>query len=255
MRYFTFNGRDSRELFPLTNSITRPYLPPITVPSFAVANRAGAVSVQRNDIGTREIDVAITFMMDSHAGVRQRVREMSDFLIYKEDKILVFSDEPDLQYYARFNQSKTDLEEVAYMGQGTLHFTCYDPFAYALEEKSVAFTEMEQTIVNEGSVETYPRFRIVPAEDSTWLKVTNVSLNKFIYYNASWLTGDALIIDHTNNRVYNEATEESLVKNITLDSEFFELQPGENVILIQNQNASGAGVASALTVNWRERFF
>ncbi len=258
MRYFTFNGRDSRELFPLTNAIHRPYLPPVTVPSFDIPNRAGAVAVQRNDIGVREIEVEVTFMMDSWAGVRQRVREMAAFLIYSEDKPLIFSDEPNLMYYARFNSGDTDLEEIAKMGRGVLNFTCFDPFAYELEETTAIMPslQIETTVVNNGSTIVYPRFRVVPTMDAQYLRIANVTTGQFIYFNENWPTGAALIFDHAKNQVFNEATKENLVRNITLDSEFFPLVTGENVILIQNQNPDGSGInQESLQMFWRERFY
>lgn len=258
MRYFTFNGIDSRTLFPITKSIQRPYLPPISVPSFNIPNRAGAVAVQRNDVGTREITVEVTFMMDSWEDVRQRVREMAAFLLYTEDKPLIFSDEPHLFYYARFNQDNTDLEEVARMGTGELVFTCFDPYAYELEETTFTMPDLriEEGVTNNGSTFVFPRFRIAPTGTTTYLKITNVTTGEFMYYNASVPVGSALIIDHANNRIYDEATEENLVRNMTLDSRFFPLVTGENTILIQNQNPDGSGVnQGSLQMFWRERFY
>lgn len=258
MRYFTFNGIDSRTLFPITNAIHRPYLPPINVPSFNIPNRAGAVSIQRNDIGTREITVEVTFLMNSHEEVRQRVRDMAAFLLYSEDKPLIFSDEPNLLYYARFNQDNTDLEEIAFMGRGELNFTCFDPYAYELEETTVTMPDLasETNVVNNGSTFVYPRFRIAPTLNSTYLKITNVTTDEFMYYNALVAAGSALIIDHASNQVYDEGTKENLVRNITLDSQFFSLVTGTNTILIQNQNPDGSGInQGSLQMFWRERFF
>lgn len=258
MRYFTFNGIDSRTLFPLTNSIQRPYLPPISVPSFKIPNRAGAVAIQRNEVGIRDIEVEVTFMMDTWEDVRARVRQLAAFLIYTEDKPLIFSDEPNLMYYARFNQEDTDLEEIAMMGRGTLNFTCFDPYAYELEETTFTMPDLriEDTVTNNGSTFVFPRFRIAPTLTTTYLKITNVTTGQFMYYNAAVPVGSALIIDHAKNQVYDEATEENLVRNITLDSQFFPLVTGENTILIQNQNADGSGVnQSALQIFWRERFY
>lgn len=258
MRYFTFNGRDSRDLFPLTNSITRPYLPPVTVPSFSIPNKAGAVAIQRNEVGIREIEVEVTFMMDSWEDLRSRVRELASFLIYNEDKPLIFSDEPNLQYYARFNTSDTDLVEVAKMGRGTLSFTCFDPYAYELNESEFIMPTLtiEDSLFNNGTVEAFPRIRVAPTMDAQYLKITNVTTNEFMYYNFPVLTGSALIFDHSKNQVFDEATEENLIRNITLDSTFFSLVTGENVILIQNHNSDGSGVnQQSLQVYWRERFY
>jgi predicted phage tail component-like protein len=460
LRYFTFAGKDSRSYFTFINKISRPYLPPMTVPSFTIPNKAGAIALKRNDIGVREIEIEVTLMADSNADLRSRVRKLSEFLYYNVDQELIFSDEVNRKYYARFNSSSTDLEELAYIGEGKLSFTCFDPLAYstventllmgkqeifttnyaekvsgsltenanrvlytttspasalvlpsaaglteptttaygfinvngdydtlnlstavsgnnaqvifrfdvitALEKKygttfwkgkttladklawakknltqlagqiygrgnmgatnlltlgifnastgaysattitnttgalaslylpttnfdafigsdgyisfiayspasdgvstSNAYIDFAQleisanvqqneiTITNNGSFRLFPRLRVLPTVDCTFIKWTNVTTGKSITYNATWKALEALVIDTGTNQVYRDADKVNFIKNIALDSTFFPLEIGANIIRIENQNIDSTGVNNQARVYWTERF-
>ena len=158
MRYFTFAGVDSRTHF-LTNYINRPFLPPVTVPTMEIPRKAGVISLPRNEIGAREITIGVTIMAVSHVDIRERVRALSAFLIKSTDQDLIFSDELDKKYLARFNGSGNDLEELAYTGTGELTFTCFDPFAYAINEKTQLRTRPRNNYNqcgNRRSLSTFP---------------------------------------------------------------------------------------------------
>jgi lysozyme len=116
-RYFTFNGLDSRNFGFLINDILRPYFPPLQITTIGVPNRAGALAVNRNEWGVRNIEVDITIMGDNFVDLRQKVRNLAGFLVYMQDVALIFSDEPNLKYNARFNQSATSLDEIAETAQ------------------------------------------------------------------------------------------------------------------------------------------
>ncbi|WP_176518815.1 hypothetical protein [Bacillus thuringiensis] len=45
-----------------------------------------------------------------------------------------------------------------------------------------------------------------------------------------------------------------MIRNLTLESEFFPVEVGTNVIKIEKQNADGTGVTGKERVYWRERF-
>lgn len=255
MRYFYFNGKRSDDYFWI-NSISRGYLPPITVPSFKVPNKPGAVALKKNEIDVREIEIDITLWANDDSDLRVKTRALADFLIYSEDKLLYFSDEPGMVYYARFNNDNTNLEELAAIGEGTLNFTCFDPFAYRQYETNHLISGVESAFINNGSGSAFPRIRVVPTVLQTYVTVRNVTTNKSITYNATlnaWT--NILIIDTKTNQSYIEQTGENVIKNISLDSDFFELIPGENIIKIENGTLDGAGIANGVRLYWTERFY
>jgi len=254
MRSFTFDGIDSKTHF-LTNYINRAFLPPVSVPTIKIPRKAGEVSLLRNEIGIQEIKIGVTIMGVSHVDIRARVRALSAFLIKETDKPLIFSDEIDKKYLARFNQSGNDLEELAYMGTGELTFSCFDPYAYSLTEKTQLIVGAQMDFVNTGTVAVFPKIRVIPTVQSTFIKITNVTTGKFLTYNAVWPALDALIFDTKTNRVYKEADNVNFIKYLTLSSEFFPLELGVNSLKIENQNADGTGVANQMRAWWTERFY
>lgn len=262
-RYFTLNGLDSRNFGFVINKLIRPYFPPLQVPTLSIPNRAGAIGIHRNEWGVRTIEVDITLMGDNFVDLRQKVRNLAGFLVYYQDVPLIFSDEPNRQYWARFNQTSTSLDEIAETGAGKLIFTCFDPLAYDVTEKTHLLDVTEAgnatfsfTPHNYGTAPCYPKLRAIPSVNCTFIKFTNVTTGKSITYNATWTAWDALVIDCRANLVYREADKLSFLENITLDSEFFPLVAGDNKIVVSNQDAvAGAGLANQCRIYWTEAYY
>lgn len=254
MRYFTFGGVDSRTHF-LTNYIKRPFLPPITVPTMEIPRKAGVIPLQRNEIGSVEITIGVTIMAVSHVDVRERVRALSAFLVKQTEQDLIISDEINKKYLARFNQSGNDLEELAYTGTGELTFTCFDPFAYSLTEKTQLSTNQDAVIINAGTVEAFPRFRIVTTVNVPFISVDNVTTGKNFYYNATWYALTPLIIDTKTNRVYQENTGENFIKYLTLASDFWPLAIGSNTLKVKTEATGAINQVSSFRTYWTERFY
>ena len=255
MRYFFFGGKDSRDYFDFINYIHRPYMPPVEVLSVKVPNRAGAIATKKNDIGIREIKVGITLMGLNDADLRTKVRELSQFLIYKEDQDLYFSDEVNRVYKARFVGGGEKLEEVAAMGEGEITFICFNPFAFSNAEKTQnSGTAQEFVLSNNGSVEAFPVFRFVPSADVPFIKIKNLTTGKTFLYNAGWSTGNPFIVDMNINRVYLETTGVNYMKDITLDSDFWSLAIGNNTIRIETA-LNGTASITSMRSTWTDRFY
>lgn len=253
MRYFTFGGIDSRTHF-LTNFINRPFLPPVTVPTMEIPRKAGALGLNRNEIGTREITIGVTMLGVSHVDIRERVRALSGFLIKETAQDLIFSDEINKKYLARFNQSGNDLEELAYTGEGELTFTCFDPFAYDIYESTYnSGAAQEWTVTNGGSVEAFPVFRVVPSASVATVIIKNLTTGKTFTYNATWNGQTPLIVDMNANRVYHETTKESFIKYVTLASDFWPLQIGNNLLRVET--GGGAAAIASLRTTWTNRYY
>lgn len=255
IHWFTFNGLDSRDFGFVITNIIRPFLPPTTVPSVAVPNRAGAIPLKRNDFGVRNIQVDFVMLGDRSLDLRTKIRNLAGFLIYQTEQSLVFSDEPDKQYFARFNQTATDLAESVQMGDGKLIFTCYDPLAYDLTQQTHLLNGLSDTYHNGGTAPCYPILRAYPTADCSFIKFTNETTGKSITYSTTWTALDILMIDCKNNLVYRDTDKESFLENITLDSDFFSLAVGDNVITVSNQDPNGAGLSSQCRVYWTNAYY
>lgn len=256
LRYFTFAGKDSRDYITWINKIKRPYLPGITVPSYPVPNRAGSIPVKRNEIAPSTIEITFTLGGASHAEIRARARNLAAFLFYNEDQEIVFSDELDKKYFARFNQEDTNFEEIAYTGQGTLLFTCFDPIAYSTTEKTQLIAGIESVFINTGTYKAFPRIRVLPTADFTYLTITNVTTGQQLIFNGNptWPANNPIVFDNSTNQVYHDTSKVNYIKNLSLGSEFFPLEVGPNTLRIENQNVDNAGLAGSMRLYWRERF-
>ena len=255
MRHFFFNGKDSRNYFSFTNSIERPFLPPIAVPSVQIPQRAGALALKRNDIGVREIIIGVTLMGLNDGDLRTKIRSLSDFLIYEEDKELYFSDEVNRIYKARYS-GNAELEELIAMGEGSLTFICYDPFAYSNAKTTLQFgTAQELTVNNGGTLETYPAFRIVTTVNVPLLKVRNMTTGKNLLYNSTLYGVNPLIVNMESNAVYHDTTKENLMKNVTLDSDFWSLAKGDNLIRIETAIDGTGNNLSSTRIEYTNRYY
>jgi len=254
MRHFFFNGKDSRTYFSFTNSIARPFLPPIVVPSVQIPNKAGAIALKRNDIGVREITIGVTLFGLNNGDLRTKIRNLADFLVYEEDKDLYFSDEVNRVYKARYS-GNAELEELVAMGEGSLTFICYDPFAYSNAKTTLQFgTAQELTVTNEGSLETYPFFRVVVPVDVPLLKIRNMTTGKNLLYNSTLYGLNPLIVDMASNAVYHDTTKENLMRNVTLDSNFWSLAKGNNLIRIETA-IDGTANLSSTRIDFTSRYY
>ena len=256
MRYFTFNGLDSRNYIDFIESIDRNWLPPMTVPSYKVPNRAGEVSLKRNEIDPQDFRIKIHLYALNNTDLRTKVRNLANFLVYSEDKQLIFSDEINRYYLARINTTATSLEEIAATGSGTLVFTAFDPFAYNISESTAAFGGAQEiTVVNNGTAPTFPRIRMVAAEAIDYFKIINVTTGKFSHLQKPLAAWTELIMDSSENRVYQQSLFTNWIADLTLDSEFFPLEKGANRLRVENENADGTGVKNFCNIYWRERYF
>jgi predicted phage tail component-like protein len=104
--------------------------------------------------------------------------------------------------------------------------------------------------VNDGTAPTFPRIRAVPTADTPYIKITNVTTNKIILYNEPVTAWNILIIDTDTNKAYIEQTGETKNKHIALESEFFALEKGENLIRVE-----GEGLTGNVRLYWRERYW
>jgi predicted phage tail component-like protein len=161
--------------FVKVNKVNNPILPPVSQNTVKVSGKAGNISFG-NELGSREIEVAISVIADSPSDLRNKIRTLAEWLYYDEPKQLVNMDEPDLYYMAQVTGS-TDIDEILKVGQGVITFVCNDPYAYSVDEKvySIApITEDAVTdIVNTGNTETFPTMQFTFTQPTTSFSIAS----------------------------------------------------------------------------------
>lgn len=174
-----FNGLDMPS-FVKVNKITNSVLPEISQNTVKVPGRAGMYDFG-NEIGNREIELEYTIVADDEVDLRAKVREFATWLYYDEAKPFIINEEPDKTYYAKV-QGTTELNETLHIGQGTVKFICYDPYAYG-EEKTVNLVGTEGdvfTVTNDGDVEAYPKLRFEFTQPTT--EFTVLAGDRYMYF-------------------------------------------------------------------------
>lgn len=186
MAVLQFNDIDLPD-FVLVNKLTNSLLPEVTQKTIKVPGRWGLYDFG-NEVGVREIEMEYTIVASDSVDLRAKAREFANWLYYDEAKPLIIMEEPDKTYYAKVT-GNTEVDEILRLGQGTVTFICYDPFAYG-DEKTIDLVGEEGetfTVSNEGDVEAYPTLHFEFNDSTTEFSI--LAGERYMYF------GQPAIID------------------------------------------------------------
>ena len=175
-----FNGIEIPS-FVKVNDIKNSLLPNISQSTMKINNKAGLIDYG-NEIGVRNIEVAITIIASNITDLRAKVRELAEWLYYEEAKKLVILEEENVYYNAKFTGDSV-LSEILSIGKCVLIFTCNDPFAYNTVERNYQFMPTENApygFENNGNTETYPRIEFDFVENATEFSI--VTNDEYLYF-------------------------------------------------------------------------
>ncbi len=224
---FTFNGIPSDSFSVSVKDVKQPILPTYSLNLTTAPNKNGAFLSRTKRLEPKEIEVSIVVRATSQSDLRTKIRSIAAWLYTDDVKPLVFSDEPDKTYQAIIS-GDTNIDEILNIGEGTLKFICPDPFAYG-QAKTLSLPGSTPQFNYGGSVETYPIFTVNITGSILEWKVTN-SKGEFTKVTDSFKAGDVVVVNtHTGKVTLNGATRMNI---LDLDSDFFALKPGKNVLQI-----------------------
>jgi predicted phage tail component-like protein len=168
--------------FVIVNKVTHSVLPSISQKTMKVNGRAGEIDFG-NEIGSRVIEVELTIVGSNLTDLRGKVRQLASWLYYAEPKELIFTEESDKYYLAKFT-GDSDLEEMLRVGQGAIQFYCSDPHAYSTNVKTVELDtplpENPAIIDNNGGANTYPKMEYTFTQATTEFNI--ISDTKFMRF-------------------------------------------------------------------------
>lgn len=166
--------------FVKVNEIKLSVLPTISQTTLKVNGKAGSYDFG-NEIGEREMEVAVSILADSPSDLRDKVRQFGEWLYYEEAKKLVILDEADKYYMAKFTGG-SDLDETLKLGQGTIKLAMYDPYIYG-EEKVYPFnpTDSEPVpVLNSGGTDAFPQMKFEFTKDTSDFSI--ISDDEFLLF-------------------------------------------------------------------------
>lgn len=167
---FSFNGI-KKDYIEIAQGEARPFFAPIEHELIQVPGMPGAYpSFQK--MGIRTISIPINIYYQTSAELQKIKEEMADWLITDEPKELIFDDEPDRVYYAKIDNTISDLEEMIRFGRGTITFICPDPYKYG-SELVAEFPSDVVLLRNNGTADTPPIFELEVKEPVTYAMIQN----------------------------------------------------------------------------------
>ena len=228
-----FNGHDFKDLFIIARK-SRDILPDITNITQQAPGMAGAHFV-REEIGPRYLGVEVTIEDTTRQDLRLKILEASSKLKTAEPKPLEFKDEG-LIYYAKLDGG-TELNEILEMGEGTLNFICPNPYKHGEE----ATEGIGNAFNNEGTYTPFILFfELTGATESLEIELNG---NKVMELIDDYQEGDTIEINTSKENRSIKKNGENNKEALTIDSNFMDLEPGENTINITGATVTGGQVA------------
>lgn len=233
---FEFNGVEINEVAPVNVLDVIVSSPPVNVTTLDIPLRAGSQFV-RSKIGTRMVTVPFLLMEDDEEKRRRHIVNIIEWATTEQECRLISTPEPEGYLMAACsqypNQSSRDFWEVL-----TLVFTSSDP----------RYTACAENINSAGSYmfvdhKIPPKLTIRQMIDNTINNPAWRLGTEYVKISGSVTPGE-LVIDFEKESVMLNG--QSISEQVTIDSTFFSLKKGAN--LIECENGAG-GVAY-----WSERW-
>lgn len=221
----------------MMTSCARPLMPMPNVPTTARAGCDG-FEVGRVRLESVTVYVECTIVDRSALTVGEGIlsadmlkHRIAALLFRREKRPLVFDSDPD-RYCMAIVTEVSEVERFGHVDRCTIAFLC-EPWFYSAE-KSLALASGTSALHIGGTLPTRPTFEVTAASAVESITLTNLDTGEFVKVNGSYAKGTVLRIDMQLRR----ATINGADAGVTLQSDFFELQPGKNNLKL----SSGSGI-------------
>ncbi len=227
-----FRGINLKDYFNILD-IRRNILPPQFIARQPKPMGPGSIFVKQQHLeDSIEVDIEIKGEDKNH--LRAVISILASKLMGDEKPgKLIFTDEPE-HYYLAILEGSTNLNEFYLYGTTTLTFLLPDPIKYGREIR-FSMPDGLNTFYNFGTFKTRGKLR-VEVNDMTkeYVKITREDTGEFIYIAKRWPYDDfSFIIDFIDEKV-EDMQGNSMMRNLTLDSDFFDIPTGECKIRLEN---------------------
>ena len=239
----TFNGHDLSDYGLIVKSRNMP-----------VDFQADGVLVEdisyagNSKVPPKNISLEITVTASSPTVLKSNMDTIMLILNQQESQQLILDTLTDRYWIARFKSLNGTYRGIAF--NGTLEFTCFDPFAYAVSESTdvtAIAADPDNAVIDAGGTALIrPVYTIVSdANDGTATIVLHSdNTDEEIEWSGALIIGTEIEIDCANWVVYKDDVEDMA----TVSGQFPTLvQDTTNLILT-------SGFTGSLTVTWRNRF-
>lgn len=220
---FTFKGETSISHGLRETAVKHTVLPPISAKTIELPFHDGVLDFGRV-YGSRTIEVTVGLKGSTYGDLRSKTRQIARWLDSEKLQPLIFSDEPNIQYMARVSED-TSIDQLLYYGETTIKFLVPKPFGEDVHETTMNISS-GQTINYDGTRACYPVFMVTTTNALSDFQISNGSEKVKIVTELP--VGSNLVIDMNTGKVTLNGT--VIQQTITIDSDFFPLKVGSNVI-------------------------
>lgn len=178
--------------------------------------------LRKSEMELLEINQPIAFKAKDNQEKMDKIRELGDWLIYKDWKKLSYDDEPG-QYYHAILEGMSDFsrKDNTFLFEGTLNFVAKETLG---KNKSISLSPASQQHEVTGQTETpwslEVNFKANTNRFELWAGENYVQLNY------EFIEGDKLVVKYTGRKVTLNGND--LRKSVSMSSHFEELKPGIN---------------------------
>lgn len=186
----------------------------------------------RADLGPRTIEVDVRLIEDDRETVQSQVRALAGLLFSRTPAKLELEEEG--MYEVAILSGPVDVEKFLYTGFATLVFIAPDPAAWSSTETTVNITAAD--ITNVGTYPARGTITVTLNEAVSSLTVTLTTTGDRVHIDHGFVKNDVVVVDLDTETVTKNGV--SVMKDVTLDSDFFELPVGKFKITV----SAGTGV-------------
>ncbi|MDQ0269010.1 distal tail protein Dit [Cytobacillus purgationiresistens] len=165
---FSFNGI-KKDYISIDNNEKRPSWAPLQRNLLYVKGVEGA-NLESTDIRERILSVPIQIRFKGSSDFQKLKEELASWLLYEDEKELIFDDEPDRVYFALVD-GPLDFDELVRFGRGTITFICPNPYKYGHKVISRIDPAEPAIIVNQGTSNTKPIFTFNTIQPTTFIDI------------------------------------------------------------------------------------
>lgn len=231
-----FNGRDLPE-FIKVQTVNIQTLPVVNMNLKQIVGSSGRLA-GRSDLGEKTITCEIMVVIPNGYSLQKCARELAVWLRGDDFNLspLIIKDDPDVRYMAKIGAS-VDLTDLFVAGQGTIEFIIPSGDAEAVTTSSASGTN-SVTVNNTGTKRVFPVIKatIGTAAHGGTVNIRNNTTGDRLTLNGNFKAGDVFTIDCLKNLVKKGDNVD--ISMLNLESKFFDLREGKNVIQCDNNNTT-----------------
>jgi predicted phage tail component-like protein len=242
---FTFKGIHTSDFTLVCKSIVRPLLPKKRLARKEIFGISGAMDFANDTYQLRQITMKIQYIGTDYYELRTRARQIAAWLYSDSWEQLIFDDEDDKYYLAKVTD-EIELESLWESGSADIVFDC-QPFAIGVDLGAASWATLPGTQVtaNPGTIKTN---KTSPLGSVFTITLVAAWTAFSVSCNGRTLTvntpgSGTVVIDNVKMEVTLNGVNifNQLSGNV---SDFLEIIPGNNSILITGTGLSGTATVS-----------